>query len=142
MNEPVGFAQLPRPVQFQLAALGPLLLGLVCGFFLGISAASFWVVNGLGILGGLLGGLEYPPAASGGAPVDVAVASRSPRREAAARGAVAGAMFGLGVYIAHVASGDPAHAPLPSPEFMIVPFSAVIGCGLAFLGLLAAQRQT
>ena len=32
--------ELPRPVQFQLIVLGPLLFGLVCGFFLGISAAS------------------------------------------------------------------------------------------------------
>src|SRR4051812_22583173 len=130
MNEPAAFTQLPRPVQFQLAALGPLLLGLVCGFFLGISAASFWVVNALGILGGVLGGLEYPAAErTGGAPAPAP--ARSPQREAAARGALAGAMFGLGVYIAHVSSGDPAHAPLPSPEILIVPFSAVIGCGLA-----------
>jgi hypothetical protein len=137
MNEPVAFTQLPRPVQFQLAALGPLLLGLVCGFFLGISAASFWVVNALGILGGLLGGLEYP-AAERTAPA----AAHPPHREAAARGALAGAMFGLGVYIAHVASGDPAHAPLPTPEVLIVPFSAVIGCGLAVLGVLVALRRT
>jgi hypothetical protein len=137
MNEPAAFTQLPRPVQFQLAALGPLLLGLVCGFFLGISAASFWVVNALGILGGLLGGLEYPAAErTGPAP------ARSPQREAAARGALAGAMFGLGVYVAHVASGDPAHAPLPSPEILIVPFSAVIGCGLALAGALAVLRRT
>src|SRR4051794_27177346 len=141
MYEPVSFTQLPRPIQFQLAVLGPLLLGLVCGFFLGISAASFWVVNALGILGGLLGGLEYPTAGRR-APAAGAAAVRSPQREAAARGAVAGAMFGLGVYIAHVASGDPAHAPLPTPDILIVPFSALIGCGLAVLGVLAAQRRT
>jgi hypothetical protein len=125
MNEPVAFNQLPRPVQFQIAAVGPLLLGLVCGFFLGVSAASFWVVNALGILGGLLGGLEA-----------------SAQRDAATRGAVAGAMFGLGVYVAHVASGDPAHAPLPSPDLLIVPLSALVGCGLALAGTLAARRRT
>src|SRR3954468_23128004 len=104
MNEPIAFNQLPRPVQLQLAALGPLLLGLVCGFFLGVSAASFWVVNALGIGGGILGGLEQAqsparPAGGGG--------TRAARRDAAVRGAVAGATFGLGVVVAHQASGDP-----------------------------------
>ena len=70
------------------------------------------------------------------------MARREVRNEAAARGAVAGAMFGLGVYIAHVASGDPAHAPLPTPQALIIVISAVIGCGLATVGTLAAQRRT
>ena len=57
------------------------------------------------------------------------------------RGAVTGAMFGLGVVIAHAASGDPAHAPLPSPEVLFVPFSALIATGLARLGALLAERR-
>jgi len=136
MNESVAFSQLPRPVQFQLAVLGPLLLGLVCGFFLGVSAASYWIVNALGVIGGLLGGFDVPAAAGR------RMARREVRSQAAARGAVAGAMFGLGVYIAHVASGDPAHAPLPTPQALIIVISAVIGCGLATVGTRAAQRRT
>src|SRR3954465_5661891 len=126
-------SQLPRPVQFQLAVLGPLLFGLVCGFFLGISAASWWVANALAIAAGVLGGIEQTPAGerdAGGA-----------RRDAIARGAVTGAMFGLGVVVAHAASGDPAHAPLPSPEVLFVPFSALIATGLARLGALLAERR-
>jgi hypothetical protein len=136
MNEPIAFTQLPRPVQFQLAALGPLLFGLVCGFFLGISAESYWAVNALAVAAGVLGGLEVPAAGPARPP------ARSPRAEAAVRGALAGAMFGLGVFIAHVASGDRAHAPLPSPVVLIVVISAVVGCGLAFAGAAAMHRRT
>jgi hypothetical protein len=128
--------ELPRPVQFQLIVLGPLLAGLVCGFFLGISAASWWVANALAIAAGVLGGIEQSPAS---APRRSAV--RDVRREAVVRGAVTGAMFGLGVVIAHAASGDPAHAPLPSPEVLFVPFSALIATGLARLGALLAERR-
>src|SRR4051794_40565627 len=128
--------ELPRPVQFQLIVLGPLLAGLVCGFFLGISAASWWVANALAIAAGVLGGGEQAPAPARPA------AARGLRREAVVGGAVTGAMFGLGVVIAHAASGDPAHAPLPSPEVLFVPFSALIATGLARLGAVLAERRT
>ena len=84
----------------------------------------------------MLGGIEQSPAS---APRRSAV--RDVRREAVVRGAVTGAMFGLGVVIAHAASGDPAHAPLPSPEVLFVPFSALIATGLARLGALLAERR-
>jgi len=128
--------ELPRPVQFQLIVLGPLLAGLVCGFFLGISAASWWVANALAIAAGVLGGIGQSPAPARRPAV------RDVRREAVVRGAVTGAMFGLGVVIAHSASGDPAHAPLPSPEVLFVPFSALIATGLARLGAVLAERRT
>ena len=130
--------ELPRPVQFQLIVLGPLLAGLVCGFFLGISAASWWVANALAIAAGVLGGIGQAPAS---APAR-RPAARDVRREAVVRGAVTGAMFGFGVVIAHAASGDPAHAPLPSPEVLFVPFSALIATGLARLGAVLAERRT
>ena len=125
--------ELPRPVQFQLIVLGPLLFGLVCGFFLGISAASWWLANAVAIAAGVLGGIEQGPAPA---------RAHGARREAVVRGAVTGAMFGLGVVIAHAASGDPAHAPLPSPEVLFVPFSALIATGLAIVGAAAARRRT
>src|SRR3954471_14378812 len=127
--------ELPRPVQFQLIVLGPLLFGLVCGFFLGISAASWWVANALAIAAGILGGIEQPRGTRANGAGDA-------RRDAMVRGAATGAMFGLGVVIAHAASGDPAHAPLPSPEVLFVPFSALIATGWAIVGAAAAQRRT
>src|SRR3954447_11201089 len=106
MNE--SSAQLPRAVQFQLAVLGPLLLGLVCGFFLGINAVAYWVISVGGVIGGLAGGVDSGGSAPAEPPPRAAVAD--PRREAAVRGLVAGLFFGLGVVVAHAASGDPAHA--------------------------------
>ena len=128
--------ELPRPVQFQLIVLGPLLFGLVCGFFLGISAASWWVANALAVAAGALSGIELPAAPGRES------RPRETRREVVVRGAVTGAMFGLGVVIAHAASGDPAHAPVPSPEVLFVPFSALVASGFTFVGTALAQRRT
>src|SRR3954451_1196515 len=140
MNEPAAFTQLPRAVQFQLAVLGPLLLGLVCGFFLGINAVAYWVISIAGIVGGLAGGVDYSgagPAAPAPRP-----SAADPRREAAARGLVAGLFFGLGVVVAHAASGDPAHAPLPPFAPLYVVFSGGFGMVLAYIGAGLLGRRT
>jgi hypothetical protein len=132
MNEPAASTQLPRSVQFQLELIGPLLLGMVCGFFLGISAAAYWAVSAAGLLGGIAGGLEQQ------SPAPVRNGDGGPG--AAARGFVAGCLFGAGVLIAHAASGEPALAPLPPFEPLLVPISGAIGGGLAHLGARLAAR--
>src|SRR3954468_9004355 len=134
-----SFAQLPRAIQFQMAIIGPLLLGLVCGFFLGINAVAYWVVSIAGIVGGIAGGADF---GGDSAPARPNRAARDPRREAAARGLVAGCLFGVGVLVAHAASGDPAQAPLPPFEPLFVVFSGVIGMVLAYLGASLGTRPT
>src|SRR3954467_977900 len=81
-----SFAQLPRAIQFQMAVIGPLRPGLVCGFFLGINAVAYWVVSIAGVLGGLAGGADF---GGGGDAPPAPRAARDPRREAAARGLLA-----------------------------------------------------
>src|SRR4051794_6402459 len=132
-----SFAQLPRAIQFQMAVIGPLLLGLVCGFFLGINAVAYWVVSIAGVAGGVAGGMDFggTPAAAPAQP-----AAGDPRREAAARGLIAGCLFGIGVLVAHAASGDPAHAPLPPFEPLFVVFSGGIGMVLGYVGASLAAR--
>jgi hypothetical protein len=114
---------LPRPTQVQLVVGGPLLLGLVTGFFLGIDAATFWVLNAVGVLGGLSGGLEH----------------RTPRG-AVARGLLAGTLFGGGIVIADAVSDQPALAEIPSPPILLVPLAAAIGAGLHALGAVVRRR--
>ena len=132
-------AQLPRAVQFQLTIVGPLLLGLVCGFFLGINAVAYWAVSIGGILGGLAGGVDFGGPASAPAAAPAAV---DPARAAAVRGLVAGCLFGIGVLVAHAASGDPAHAPLPPFVPLLVPLSGAFGMGLAYLGARLTGTRT
>ena len=121
---PPLLAELPRPVQVQLAVGGPLLLGMVVGFFLGISAPVYWALTAVAITGGLMNGLEHRGARSG-----------------ATRGLIGGTLFGVGVVIAHTAADESALAPVPSPFVLFVPLSAVIGCLLSASGGKARERS-
>lgn len=121
---PALLSDLPRPVQVQLAVGGPLLLGMVVGFFLGISAPVYWALTAAAVLGGLMNGLEHRGARTG-----------------AKRGLIAGTLFGLGVVVAHTAADDSALAPLPSPLVLFVPLSAVIGSLLSAAGGKARERS-
>jgi hypothetical protein len=120
----VTFAELPRAIQIQLAAIGPLLFGLVCGFVLELNAAAYWAASALGTAGGLVGGAEHTAV-----------------RPAALRGTVAGTCFGLGIVIANAASDRPALAPVPSPIGLLILITATAGGGLASAGALLASRR-
>ena len=118
------FAQLPRPIQVQLVAIGPLLFGLVCGFLLEINAAGYWVASAVSVLGGLAGGTEHGAV-----------------RAAALRGAAGGTCFGLGVVIANAASKGQPLAPLPSPAALLILVTASAGTGLAAAGAWLKLRR-
>jgi hypothetical protein len=123
LNGPPLLETLPRPTAVQIVVGGPLLLGMVTGFFLGIDAATWWVLNGVAALGGFLGGLEHRTA-----------------RGAALRGLLAGTLFGGGLILADAVSDQPALAEIPSPPILLVPLAAAIGAGLHALGAVVRQR--
>jgi hypothetical protein len=111
------FSELPPTGQFQIAVLGPVLVGAICGFLLGESAAGWWVAQAAGAVGGVGGGFEHHGA-----------------RPGALRGLMAGVLFGLGIVAADAISGDPPQAKAPDPIGLIVPLAAVVGSGLGALG--------
>jgi hypothetical protein len=117
MPGPLTFSELPPAARFQIAVLGPILVGAICGFLLGESAAGWWIAQGAGAVGGIVGGFEHRGARAG-----------------AVRGLVAGILFGLGIVAADAISGDPPQAKAPDPIALIVPLAAVIGSGLGALG--------
>jgi hypothetical protein len=117
------FAELPRPIQGQLLTLGPFLLGAVIGFVLGESSAGYWILTGIGILGGIAGGFEHRTLRGG-----------------AIRGAVAGVSFGTGIVLAHAVSGDPPLAKVPSPMVLLILGGAVGGCLLGMIGPFLRTR--
>ena len=123
MDPPAQFSALPRPVQVQLAGLGPLLLGAVCGFLLGESEPGYWALSLLAAVGGLAGGVEHDNARAG-----------------ALRGLVAGVLFGAGLLGADAISGDPRLAPVPSPMALLVVVTAAVGAGLGAAGGSARSR--
>jgi hypothetical protein len=123
LNGPPLLETLPRPTRVQLVVGGPLLLGMVTGFSLGIDGAVYWALTGVAVAGGVAGGLEHRTPGS-----------------AALRGVLAGTLFGAGVVAADAVSNQPALAELPSPPILLVPLSAAIGAGLHALGGAARRR--
>jgi hypothetical protein len=110
--------------QVVLAVIVPLLFGAVVGVVLGTSASLYWILLGVAALGAVLSGLEHDAV-----------------KEAAGRGAVAGAMFGLGILAAHQLAGTDAKVSLGSfPPFLIV-INALAGALLAALGCWLVGRR-
>jgi hypothetical protein len=125
MQMPVLFRDRPQSVQITLGGVVPFAFGAVVGVVLGISAGGYWALSALAALGAVLAGLEHEDARSG-----------------AVRGLVGGALFGLGVLLAHAVAGTDAKVSLGSfPPFLIV-IDAIAGMLLsAFGGRLASTRR-
>ena len=117
-----SFSDLPPAVRVQLAGIGPLLFGGVVGLMLGESATGYWILTGVSLPGGIAGGLEHRTA-----------------RGAAARGAVAGGLFGTGIVVAHAVSGDGTRATVPSPLVLLIVIAAIGGTFLASVGYRLAR---
>jgi hypothetical protein len=117
MRGALTFSELPAAAKFQIAVLGPVLVGAICGFLLGESAAGWWIAQAGGALGGIAGGYEHHGARAG-----------------AQRGLMAGVLFGLGIVAANAISGDPHQAKAPDPIALILPIAAVLGSGLGAAG--------
>jgi hypothetical protein len=117
MPKPTLLRERSENAQVGLAVIVPLLFGAVVGVVLGTSAGAYWILVAVAALGGLLAGFEHDEV-----------------KEALGRGAVAGAMFGLGVLAAHQLAGTDAKVSLGSfPPFLIV-IDSVAGALLAALG--------
>jgi len=126
MQMPTLLRDRPRPVQIVLGGLVPFAFGAVVGVVLGISAGVYWALAVLAGFGAILAGLEHQDGWGG-----------------ADRGLVGGALFGLGVLLAHWIAGTDAKVSLGSfPPFLIV-IDAIAGMLLGALGgrLARAMRE-
>jgi hypothetical protein len=117
--------RLPLVVRVQLELLGPLLAGAVCGFLLGINGPAFVTGTALATAAGAagLGGVG-----SGG------TGSRWLTF-------VPGTIFAIGMVAAHESSGDVAKVGMPSPLFLVIPLSALIGAAGAEAGRRLGRRR-
>jgi hypothetical protein len=123
VKPPPLLSSLPRPAQVQLAVLGPLLFGLVCGFLLEATAAGYWVISTVGLLGAVSGGMEHHGAADG-----------------ARRGLLAGSLFGVGVVLAHAIAREHELVRIPHPAVLLIAVTAVIGMLFGAAGGAARSR--
>ncbi|MEA2140351.1 MAG: hypothetical protein QOC91_450 [Solirubrobacteraceae bacterium] len=117
MLTPTLFRDRPRPVQIVLGGAVPLLFGAVVGIVLGVDASAYWALSVLAGLGGVLAGFEHQDGWGG-----------------ADRGLVGGALFGLGVLVAHAIAGTDAKVSLGGFPPLLIVIDAIFGMFLGALG--------
>jgi uncharacterized membrane protein (UPF0136 family) len=124
MPETILFSERSRQAQIVLALVVPFIFGAIVGVVLGASATAYWILSALAAIGGVLAGLEHPNP-----------------RSAAIRGLVIGAVYGIGLLLAHAVAGTDAEVSLGSfPPFVIV-IDAIAGAILATIGGLITQAR-
>ena len=117
MHTPTLFRDRSRTFQVIVGGVVPLLFGAVVGIVVGVTSGGYWALAALAALGGVLAGLEHRDGWGG-----------------ADRGLVGGALFVLGVVVAHAIAGTHAKVSLGSfPPFVIV-IDAIVGMLLGALG--------
>jgi hypothetical protein len=111
------FSERPLAVQIVTAAVVPAAFGAVSGVILGVSAAAYWALQAVALIGGVLGGLEHPNG-----------------REAAIRGLVGGTIYGAFLLLAHAVEGSDPTVKLPDFAPILVVFTAIFGMLASALG--------
>jgi hypothetical protein len=117
MLTPTLFRDRPRPVQVVLGGAVPLVFGAVVGVVLGVSAGAYWALSAVAGLGGVLAGFEHQDGWGG-----------------ADRGLVGGALFGLGVLVAHAIAGTDEKVSLGGFPPLLIVIDAIFGMFLGALG--------
>lgn len=119
------FETRPALGQALVVFVGPILVGLLCGFLLGHSKVAYLLVSLLTIPGAFLAGFEHAGPSDG-----------------ADRGLIGGALFGEFILLGHQIDGSAATASLPHPAGVLVVFTALIGTLLgAFGGAMRARAE-
>jgi hypothetical protein len=122
------FRDRSRPAQIILGGVVPLLFGGGVGVVLGVSTTWYWVLAGVAAIGGVLAGLEHRDGWGG-----------------ADRGLVGGALFGLGVLVAHAIAGTEAKVSLGKFPPLLIVIDGFVGIFLGALGgriARATRRRT
>jgi hypothetical protein len=122
MPKTVPFSERGREAQIVLALVVPLVFGAIVGVVLGASATAYWILSAVAALGAVLAGLEHPGP-----------------RTAAIRGLVMGAVYGIGVLLAHAVAGTHAEVSLGSFPPIVILIDAIAGAILAAIGGLASR---
>jgi hypothetical protein len=123
MSLPPLLASRSASVKVLLTVVAPIALGSVTGLVLGISEGGYLALNGVATVGGFAAGLEHRRA-----------------REAVARGALGGTLFGGSILSAHAISGGPALASIPDPAALLLVTTIAGGVVLGALGTAVRGR--
>lgn len=113
----------PFAVRVFLAGVVPAVFGGICGWVLGVSEPVYLVLSIIGVVGGVVGGLEHHGARAG-----------------AGRGVIGGSLFGGFLLLVHSVSGEEAKALLPDPEILLLVITTVLGTAFGALGGRLQQK--
>jgi hypothetical protein len=117
------FRERPLAVQIVTGLVVPAVFGALVGIALGISAGLYWALSLVGLVGGVLGGIEHRDGWEG-----------------ADRGLVGGAVFGTFLLLAHAVAGTSAHVKLPGFEPLLAVLTAIVGMFAGALGGFLRRR--
>jgi hypothetical protein len=117
MHAPTLFRDRPRSVQVLLGGVVPCAIGALAGIMLGVAPAAYWAVGAIAAVGGILAGFEHRDGWGG-----------------ADRGLVGGALYGIGLLVAHAIAGTDATVSLGSFPPLLAVFTAIIGMLLGAVG--------
>ena len=104
------FHERSRSVQIITAVIVPAVFGAITGIVLGVSAAGYWAIQAVALVGAVLAGLEHTNG-----------------REGARRGLVGGTLFGTFLLVAHAVTGTDETVKLPDFAPILVVFTALFG---------------
>ncbi|MGO8907450.1 MAG: hypothetical protein ACLQMH_17770 [Solirubrobacteraceae bacterium] len=124
MYEPIMFRDRPRPAQIVLAGVVPAAAGAVAGVLVGVSSGAYWAYSALAAIGAIVAGFEHQDGRGG-----------------AARGLVAGLIYGVALLVVHAIAGTHAKVSLGSFPPLLAVVTAVAGMLLGALGGRFARLQ-
>jgi hypothetical protein len=117
MYQPVLFQDRQRPAQIVLGGVVPALAGAVAGVLVGISSGAYWGYAAFIAIASIVAGFEHLDGWGG-----------------ADRGLVAGAIYGVGLLVAHAIAGTHAKVSLGSFPPLLAVVTAVAGMLLSAAG--------
>jgi hypothetical protein len=124
MKKPPLLRQRSPGTQVSLGVIVPFVFGAVVGIVLGHSAGWYWILLAVAALGAVLAGLDHNDTG-----------------EALARGAISGAMFGLGILFTHTLADNDAKVSLGSFPPALIPIDAIAGAALTAFGCWAMRGR-
>jgi hypothetical protein len=117
MYQPVLFRDRERPAQIVLGGVVPALAGAIAGVLVGVSSGAYWGYAAFIAIASIVAGFEHLDGWGG-----------------ADRGLVAGAIYGIGLLVAHAIVGTHAKVSLGSFPPLLAVVTAIAGMLLSATG--------
>ena len=130
MYDPALFRDRERPAQIALGGVVPAIAGGVAGVLIGASSGGYWAYSAAIALATIVGGFEHADG-----------------WDAADRGLIAGAIYGVALLLVHALAGTHAKVSLGSFPPLLIVITAIAGMLLSAIGgrtarVLRAHRAT